>query len=108
MLGARAYLFVICDADTHGRALAPLAPAILQVLACAPSGTIALVERDPHGTDDRERLARLRLFRALCDAHGAALVVAGRVDLALAAHADGVQLAERGLPPWPFDRPAGW
>jgi thiamine-phosphate pyrophosphorylase len=96
---ARACLFVICDADTHGRELARLAPAIQQVLARAAPGTIALVERDRLGTDDRARLARLRVFRTLCDAHRAALIVAGRVDLALAAHADGVHLPERGLSP---------
>lgn len=90
---------MICDADTHGRDLARLAPAIEAVLACAAAGAIALVERDPRGTDDRARLARLRRFRTLCDTHGAALVVAGRADLALAAHADGVQLPERGLSP---------
>jgi len=43
-------------------------------------------------------LAIARMARRACDAHGAALVVNDRIDLALAAGADGVHLGQTDLP----------
>ena len=93
-------LFLIADAPTVGddRRLIDLVGA---VLAAAALGRLAIVDRDraPHagGTSDRDRFARLEALRALTSDRGAWLIVNGRVDLAVAAGADGVQLPERGL-----------
>jgi thiamine-phosphate pyrophosphorylase len=56
-------------------------------------------ERPPAagGSSDRRRLARLTKLRELTHRTGSTLVVNSRVDLALAANADGVQLPEKGL-----------
>lgn len=74
---------------------------VQQVLAVAPEGALAVMDRDlpahAGGPSDRVRLARLQALAQLTRGK-AALWVNGRVDLALAAGADGVQLPERGLP----------
>lgn len=72
-------------------------------LAAVPRGAALVLDRDvgpgaPGGPSDRARLRRLAALRELTAAHGAPLGVTGRVDLALAAGAEAVQLPERGLP----------
>ena len=44
--------------------------------------------------DDQRRLAEARALRALCDRHGALLIINDRIDLALAVEADGVHLGQ--------------
>jgi thiamine-phosphate pyrophosphorylase len=59
-------------------------------------------EGDAHAAqplDDRRRLAEARALRALCDRHGALLIINDRIDLALAVEADGVHLGQGDLPP---------
>jgi thiamine-phosphate pyrophosphorylase len=49
--------------------------------------------------NDRRRLQEARALRALCDRHGALLIINDRIDLALAVAADGVHLGQGDLPP---------
>ena len=49
--------------------------------------------------DDATRLQQVRALRALTSRHGALLIVNDRIDLALAAGADGVHLGQGDLPP---------
>ena len=48
--------------------------------------------------DDRELFEQLLRIRKLCDRNGARFIVNNRVDLALAAGADGVHLGQQDLP----------
>jgi len=48
--------------------------------------------------DDRQRLLEAQQLRRLCHSHGALFLVNDRVDLALAAEADGVHLGQGDLP----------
>ena len=48
--------------------------------------------------DDRQRLSEAQELRRLCHSHGALFLVNDRVDLALAAEADGVHLGQGDLP----------
>lgn len=81
------------------RRLAPeLAARLGLALAGAPAGRVAvhLREKDLAG---RDLLALARSLGAVCRAHGQRLLVNDRVDVALAAGADGVHLPAAGLPP---------
>lgn len=69
------------------------------VLASVERGAVMVIERDKIGADDRARLRRLERLRVATREAGCMLVVNGRVDLALACEADGVQLPEDGLAP---------
>ena len=51
------------------------------------------------GVDDATRLQQARALRQLCSRHGALFIVNDRIDLALAAEADGVHLGQGDLPP---------
>ena len=80
------------------RRLAPdLARAARSALAGLPPGSVAfhLREKDLGG---RDLVALARALRALCTETGQLLVVNDRVDVALAAGADGVHLPSAGLP----------
>jgi len=72
------------------------------VLLAVPKASTLVLDRDrpqaAGGPSDSARLARLVALREITAASGALLAVSGRVDLALAAGADGVQLPEQGLP----------
>lgn len=76
-------------------------PSLEAVLAAVSPGSTAIWERDRApgvgGSTDLARYRRLLDLREITRRHGAPLIVGGRVDLALAAGADGVQLKERGL-----------
>lgn len=62
-----------------------------------PGGAkILQVRRKPGTADEQLRLARLA--RELCDQHGALLIVNDRIDVALAAGADGVHLGQTDVP----------
>lgn len=81
------------------RRLAPeLAARLDRALAGAPPGRVAvhLREKDLAG---RDLLALARSLGAVCRARGQRLLVNDRVDVALAAGADGVHLPAAGLPP---------
>lgn len=94
-------LILILDAPT---APWPAARADLEAaLDAVPPGAALVLDRDvapsaPGGVGDRARWRRLEALRALTATRGAPLGVTGRVDLAVAAGADAVQLPERGLP----------
>jgi thiamine-phosphate pyrophosphorylase len=93
--GAAPRLYLVTDRRaTGGR---PLASVIDAALAAVPAGGawVQLRERDLGG---RELVALARELRAVAHAHGGRLFVNDRVDVALAAQADGVQLPEHGLP----------
>jgi thiamine-phosphate pyrophosphorylase len=80
------------------RRLAPDLVARAEVaLASAPPGRIAihLREKDLGG---RDQLALARGLAAVCRARGQRLLVNDRLDVALAAGADGVHLPSRGVP----------
>lgn len=81
------------------RRLAPDLPARLEAaLEGAPPGAVAvhLREKDLGGA---ALLALARALRPACRAHGARLLVNDRLDVALAAGADGVHLPAAGVPP---------
>lgn len=86
-------LCLVADRPTLGAS--HILAALPEVLA-AVAAPVLIIDRGPG--EARERLAHLHALRAICGAHGALLVVSGRVDLALAAEAHGVHLPERGLP----------
>jgi len=86
-------LCLIADRPTFGAAR--LLEVLPGVLAAVP-GPVLVIDRGPGQA--RERLAHLAALRRMCAPHGAVLIVSGRVDLALAAAADGVHLPEQGLP----------
>ncbi|HET7505002.1 MAG TPA: thiamine phosphate synthase [Kofleriaceae bacterium] len=58
------------------------------------------VRLKPHGAavDAAELVRVARMARRICDDAGAALIVNDRIDVALAADADGVHLGQRDLP----------
>lgn len=65
--------------------------------ALLAAGLPAVLIRSRRGLSDRGLLVILRAAAVSCRRHGAELWVGDRVDLALAAGADAVQLPERGL-----------
>jgi thiamine-phosphate pyrophosphorylase len=77
----------------------PCLPArVAQALAAAEPGRVAVLLREPQRRA-AELLALAATLRALTLAHGALLLISDRVDVALAAQADGVQLPEAGFSP---------
>lgn len=92
-LGSRPTLCLVADRPTLG---ARLLPALTEVLAALPRGRVMVIDRGE--AEARARLSHLAELIALCRAHGAPVLVSTRVDLALAAGADGVHLPEHGLP----------
>ena len=62
-----------------------------------PGGARVLQIRLKPG-DARDQLALARVARTICDAAGALLIVNDRIDVALAAGADGVHLGQTDLP----------
>jgi thiamine-phosphate pyrophosphorylase len=87
-------VYLVTDAS-HG---ADLAPRVASAMRGLPSGVVAVQLRAP-GAAGRELLAQARpLLGAVRDA-GQWLVVNDRIDVALAAGADGVHLPSAGVPP---------
>jgi thiamine-phosphate pyrophosphorylase len=66
-------------------------------LAGAPAGRVAVHVREKD-LPARDQLALARALRRICHAHGQLLLVNDRLDVALAAGADGVHLPSAGVP----------
>jgi thiamine-phosphate pyrophosphorylase len=83
---------------TDRRLVPDLAARAAAALASVPPGTVAihLREKDLGG---RELLSLARALLAACRARGQLLLVNDRIDVALAAGADGVHLPAAGVPP---------
>lgn len=81
--------YAVLDRDDEALARALVSEArVLQLRIKPPEG--------PPGAAELVRIARMA--RRICDAAGAALVVNDRIDVALAAGADGVHLGQADLP----------
>jgi thiamine-phosphate pyrophosphorylase len=81
LLAARLYLVI--DAAPAER-----------VLPAALAGGVDIVQLRDKALPDDELIAAARRFRALCDEHGALLIVNDRPDLALECGADGVHVGQ--------------
>ncbi len=88
-------LYLITDrklAAGRGGLLAMTAAA----LSAAPPGTVALQLREKD-LDARELIELTRQLRVICDRHSARLLVNDRIDIAIAARADGVHLPTKSF-----------
>jgi thiamine-phosphate pyrophosphorylase len=73
-------------------------PNLLGVVEKALQGGLKLLQfRDKDG-DDAQRLQQAKQLRELCHRYGALFILNDRVDLALAADADGVHLGQNDVP----------
>jgi thiamine-phosphate pyrophosphorylase len=70
----------------------------LDVLDAVLEAGVTLVQLREKDWDDRRLFERTQTFRARTEAAGALLIVDDRVDIALAAGADGVHLGQHDLP----------
>jgi thiamine-phosphate pyrophosphorylase len=84
---AQARLYLVCDGRGDGRHLAAFLDAALR-------GGAEIVQLREKDGDDAAILRAARVFRAVCDAHGALFVLNDRPDLVAAAGADGVHLGQ--------------
>jgi thiamine-phosphate pyrophosphorylase len=73
-------------------------PDLLGTVEAALAGGIAIVQYREKTADDETRLQIARQMRALCHRYGALFIVNDRVDIAVAADADGVHLGQQDLP----------
>jgi thiamine-phosphate pyrophosphorylase len=75
-------------------------PNLDEVVEAALSAGVRLVQYRPKDdpATDLERLRQAQLLRQACQRHGALFLVNDRLDLALAAEADGVHLGQGDLP----------
>ena len=87
MLLRHARLYLVIDAAVA-----------LDVVPPALHGGVDMVQLREKDADDDEIVAAGRALRALCDEHGALLVVNDRADLALACSADGVHVGQDDQP----------
>ena len=76
---------------------APCPDLMDRVTAALRSG-VAMVQHRCKSGSDRSRLAEAKALAALCQDHGALLIINDRIDLALAVDADGVHLGQDDLP----------
>jgi thiamine-phosphate pyrophosphorylase len=70
----------------------------LGIVEAALKGGIAIVQYREKTADDEARLQTARQLRSLCHQYGALFIVNDRVDIAVAADADGVHLGQHDLP----------
>jgi thiamine-phosphate pyrophosphorylase len=77
-----AHLYLVCDAQPDS------------LLREALAGGVDIVQLRIKDGSDEQILAAAARFRALCDAHGALLIINDRPDLAVAAAADGVHVGQ--------------
>jgi thiamine-phosphate pyrophosphorylase len=87
----RLHLCVITDPGLAGRDHAAIA-------AAAVAGGADMIQLRDKSGDLRALLPQARAIQALCRAHGAIFIVNDRLDLALAAGADGVHVGQDDLP----------
>lgn len=87
----RLHLCVITDPGLAGRDHVAIA-------AAAVAGGADMIQLRDKSGDLRGLLPQARAIRALCRAHGAIFIVNDRLDLALAAGADGVHVGQDDLP----------
>lgn len=73
-------------------------PDLLGVVEAALKGGIAIVQYREKTADDADRLQIARQMKALCHRYRALFIVNDRVDIAVAADADGVHLGQHDLP----------
>ncbi len=83
---------------TERQRVADLAAAVARALAGLPPRTVAVQLREKD-LPARDLLALARKLRDACAAAGQPLLVNDRLDVALAAGADGVHLPSAGVPP---------
>lgn len=95
------HLCVITDAT-----LAPGRDHVAIARAALAGGADMIQLRDKAG-DVRALLPQARAIQALCRSHGAIFIVNDRLDLTLAAEADGVHLGQEDLPAEPARRLLG-
>ena len=92
--GARGAQWRLCLLLTRGQCRLPWDA----VLERAIAGGVDAVQVREKSLDDGELLAHARAVRAICAPRGVATIVNDRVDIALAAEADGVHLGTGDLP----------
>jgi thiamine-phosphate pyrophosphorylase len=92
--GARGAQWRLCLLLTRGQCRLPWDA----VLERAIAGGVDAVQVREKSLDDAELLAHARAVRAICAPRGVATIVNDRVDIALAAEADGVHLGTGDLP----------
>ncbi len=68
------------------------------IAAAALAGGADMIQLRDKAGDLRELLPQARAIQALCRSHGAIFIVNDRLDLALAAEADGVHVGQEDLP----------
>jgi thiamine-phosphate pyrophosphorylase len=71
---------------------------LLAVVEAALQGGVTLVQYRDKTADDTVKLANVRKLCEICHRYDALLIVNDRVDLAIAADADGVHLGQQDLP----------
>lgn len=86
-----ACLYLITEARLDGGS-------IESMLAGALAGGVDIVQLRDKSADDASLIETGRLFRRICDQHGALLVVNDRGDLAVACEADGVHVGQDDAP----------
>ena len=94
VLAARLRCYLVTDGGDEAGAVTRLEELSVAALA----GGVTTVQLRAKGWNDRQLLAAALALRARCDAAGALLLVNDRVDIALAAGADGVHLGVDDLP----------
>lgn len=73
-------------------------PNLLAVVESALQGGLSLVQYREKQADDQDRLIMARQLRQLCHRYNALFIVNDRLDIAIAAEADGVHLGQQDLP----------
>jgi thiamine-phosphate pyrophosphorylase len=93
-ISANFKLYLISDrklAAAHGGLIAACEAALAAAASVAPPGSVAMQLREKD-LDARELLELARALRERCTLYGAPLIVNDRLDVAIAAEADGVHL----------------
>ena len=90
-LAARLAVYLVADPDQT-------AGSLIGVVTAALRGGVTAVQLRAKEQSDREALRLALEVRALCHRHAAIFLVNDRVDVSLAAHADGVHLGVDDLP----------
>src|SRR5260370_33835689 len=93
-------LYALLDPEISGERLPELAEAVIE------GGATLIQLRDKHG-ETRRLLAEARVLKRVVALHSVPLIVNDRVDVALAAGADGVHLGQDDMPAEEARRPLG-